>query len=109
MYYKQVVNIDAHFFENTKIKMIRSKPDGESYVCFWVYLITQGAQAVADGEIERPDFKPYSIEDLALISGFKPNIIQEALDIFEELFMITIEKGIIKLKNWEYYQCEELE
>jgi len=104
MFYSNSVSLDAHLFENTKIKLIRSKPEGHTYLCFWIYLLTMGARIVANSEIERPDFEPYSIDDLAVVSGFSPRIIQEALVLFEDLYMITRDKGLIRLKNWDYYQ-----
>ena len=109
MYTTHVVNLDVHLFENPKIKVIRSRPDGHAYLNFWIFLLTLGASAFEGGEIGGPDYKPYSVQDLSVVSGFHPRIVQEALDIFEEFHMIVINEGFIKLKNWDYYQDEDFD
>jgi len=107
MHYTHVINLDAHLFENVKIKMIRSKGDGHAYINFWIYLLTMGSMSEDYGVIERPDGLPYSVQDLSDISGFHPRIIQEALEIFEDLYMITMKDGKIQLRNWKHYQLME--
>ena len=107
MYNTHVVNLDVHFFENPKIKLIRSKADGHAYLNFWIYLLTLGATAYSDDTIGGPDGNPFSVQDMSVISGFHPRIIQEALELFEEFHMIVFEEGYIKLRNWKYYQLME--
>ena len=102
------IKLSVGLFDNKKIKHLRSLPDGDRIVLFWVMLITLAGHCNYGGKIFFLENIPYTPKTLAKEAGMEENVIQLALDSFKLLKMIEIdEDGFIYILNWAEYQSDE--
>lgn len=99
------VKISLEIFSDDKIKIIRSRDNGDQLALIWIMLIIQAAKTNAGGSIYISENIPYNSETLAVIFSLKKDTINKALETFSALEMIEIdEKGFIYLPNFGRYQ-----
>ena len=104
----QWVKLAVGLFDNKKIKHLRSLPDGDKIVLFWVMLITLAGHCNCGGKIFLMENIPYTPKTLAKEAVMEENVIQLALDSFKLLKMIEIDAdGFIYICNWAEYQSAE--
>jgi predicted phage replisome organizer len=101
------INLMLNIFDHPKMIILASKPKGALYSLLWIKLMVLAGKINKNGRIELTDDVPYSSEDLSLIWKCSETDVKEALALFEEMKMITVDHGIITLKNWGRYQHEE--
>jgi predicted phage replisome organizer/uncharacterized phage protein (TIGR02220 family) len=91
-------------FNDEKITLIESMPDGESLLIIWLKILTLGGRCNANGAIILGENVPYTDQMLATI--FKKNVavVREALDVFEQFGMIHYDEKTIVITNWEKHQ-----
>ena len=102
------VKLAVGLFDNKKIKHLRSLPDGDRIVLFWVMLLTLAGHCNYGGKIFFTENIPYTSKMLAKEANIEENVISLALDSFKLLKMIEIdEDGFIYILNWAEYQSED--
>ncbi len=102
------VKVSVGLFDNKKIKHLRTLPDGDRIVLFWVMLITLAGHCNYGGKIFFMEDIPYTPKTLAKEADMEENVIQLALESFKMLKMIDIdEDGFIYILNWAEYQSDE--
>ena len=78
----QWIRLYTSFFDNRKVRMIRSQPDGDRIVLFYLYLLTTAGKCNADGEVFFSEKKPYNAFILAQEFGagtpFRPCAVASA-------------------------------
>ena len=102
-----MIQLPNDFFDNEKIKLVHSMPEGDALVLIWIKLIIQAYIKQQDGLIYLNQNLPYTPETLAVTLEYPVPIVKMALDIFSKLGMITIfENGVIKVNDntQEHYQ-----
>ena len=94
-------------FDDEKIKIIQSMPEGDSLLIVWIKLITLAGKTNDGGYIYINENMAYTEEMLSVIMNKPLNIIQLALGTFTRLGMIELDDKGIYLINFEKYQSLE--
>lgn len=98
------IKLNTTMFDNSKIKYIRTLPEGNNMVLIWVMLLSKAGKCNASGFIFLTENIPYTPQMLATEFGFDVYLIELALATFAKLNMIQLEKHIIKIAGWEEHQ-----
>lgn len=89
------VKLSINLFDDEKIKLIQSMPDGDTLVLIWVRLITLAGKTNANGYVYVAEEIPYTEEMLSTVLSKSTDIIHLALTTFQKFKMIDVdEKGI---------------
>lgn len=102
------VKVSISLFDNKKIKHLRTLPDGDRIVLFWIMLITLAGHCNYGGKIFFMEDIPYTPKTLSVEAHIDEAVIQLALESFKMLKMIDIDAdGFIYILNWAEYQSED--
>jgi predicted phage replisome organizer/uncharacterized phage protein (TIGR02220 family) len=94
-------------FDDEKIKLIESMPDGDSILIIWIRLLTLAGKVNDEGFVYLNEHMPYTPEMLSTIFGRKLSTVKLALSTFESLEMIETFDGKVMIKNWTKHQNVE--
>jgi predicted phage replisome organizer len=98
------IKITVDMFDDEKIKIIQSMPEGDSLLVVWIKLITLAGKTNDGGYVYISDNMPYTDEMLSVIMNKPLNTIRLALDTFMKLGMIENDVKGIYLVNFEKHQ-----
>lgn len=101
------VKLSTELFDNSKIKYIRTMPEGNNILLIWIFLLTMAGKCNSDGLIFLTEDIPMSDEMLADLSSFEVNVVRMALGVFDRLGMIQwsgANNEYIGISGWEKYQ-----
>ena len=99
------IKITTTMFDDEKIRLIESMPDGDSVLVVWVKLLVQAGRTNAGGYLMLAENIPYTDEMLATVFGRPLSTVRLALDTFERFGMIERDgNGALKVVNWEKHQ-----
>lgn len=98
------IKLHTAMFDNSKIRYIRTLPEGNNMVLIWVMLLSKAGKCNASGFIFLTENIPYTSQMLAAEFGFELYLIELALATFVKLNMIQLEEHIIKIAGWEEHQ-----
>ena len=98
------IKLNVDMFDDEKIKIIQSMPEGDSLLIVWIKLITLAGKTNDGGYIYINENMAYTDEMLSVIMNKPLNIIQLVLGTFTKLGMIEIDEKGIYLINFEKYQ-----
>ena len=98
------IKITTDMFDDEKIRLIESMPEGDAILVTWIKLLTLAGKTNDSGTIYLTETIPYTEDMLSTICRRPLQIIRLALQTFEKLEMIAIENGIINIVNWEKHQ-----
>ena len=101
------IKIVTDIFDNKKIRIIESMPDGDSIIVIWFKLLMLAGNINDGGAVYFTNDIPYTEQMLSTTFNRPLNTIQLALNTFEKFGMIEIVDDIIKVSNWEKYQNVE--
>lgn len=102
------LKLDINILSDSKIKLIRKHPDGNSLFVLWVGLLCLAMKAKNPGYIEIADGIPYSPEDLATEFDLEIKTVQLGLSLFKRYQMIDlIEGNTIEIVNFRKRQSLE--
>ena len=98
------IKITTDMFDDEKIRLIESMPEGDAILVTWIKLLT-----LAGKTNDKRDYLSNRNNTLhgryVIYYMSRPlQIIRLALQTFEKLEMIAIENGIINIVNWEKHQ-----
>lgn len=94
----------VNMFDDEKIKLIQSMPEGDALLIIWVRLILLAGKCNTGGYIYFTDGMPYTEEMLATIFNKPVNIIRMALATLDKFGMIERDMKGIYLVNFEKHQ-----
>lgn len=95
-------------FDDEKIKLIRTMPEGDAITMIWIQLLCLAGRINDGGAVYMGQNLAYSDEMLATILDQPLNTMRIALRTLEEFGMIYISSdGIIDITNWEKHQNVE--
>lgn len=98
------IKLQTDVFDNRKIKVIESMPDGDTIIVIWMKLLCMAGQINDQGFIYLTSELPYTDEMLATVIERPLSTVRLALQTFEQLHMIEIVDNFIQLPSWERYQ-----
>ena len=98
------IKLHTAMFDNSKIKYIRTLPEGNNMVLIWVMLLSKAGKCNASGFIFLTENIPYTPQMFAAEFGYDSYLIELALGTFAKLNMIQLEEHIIKISGWEEHQ-----
>lgn len=101
------IKLRVDMFDDEKIKIIQSMPEGDAILVIWIRIIALAGKCNAKGLVLIEDEFPYSDEMLATIFNKPLATVRLALSTFEKFRMIErTEKGIY-ISNFEKHQNTE--
>lgn len=100
----QWIKLSTDIFSNRKIKQLQYIPNGDTIFFVWIRLLVLAADTNDCGQIYMVKGKPYSRSQLAAVIERSVDVVGEAIKTFTDFDMISIDDGIITIKNWEKYQ-----
>ena len=98
------IRIATNIFNNRKIKMLESMPNGDSLIVIWIKLLALAGTVNKDGFVLFTEQMPYNFRMLATEFNRPLSTVELALKTFQEFGMIEISDEIIRISNWEKYQ-----
>lgn len=99
------IKMTVNMFDDEKIKLIESMPEGDTIIVIWQKLICLAGKINANGFIYLTENIPYSEEMLSCSLNRKLPIIRLAMKTFLRLGMVEINnKGIILVVNFCKHQ-----
>ncbi|MBU0661650.1 MAG: phage replisome organizer N-terminal domain-containing protein [Bacteroidetes bacterium] len=99
------IKISVNIFEDEKLKLISSLPEGDAIQIVWLRLLCLAGKANQCGDIFLTEQIPYTPEMLSTLFNKPLPIIQLALRTLIDFRMIQIdENSSISVINWEKYQ-----
>ena len=98
------IKLSVNMFEDEKIRLIRSMPEGNSILLVWIYLLVLAGKCNDSGYIYLAEDMPYTDEMLATVMDMPLNTVRLAIETFRRLKMIELDNGCIYISNWEKHQ-----
>ena len=98
------IKIVTDIFDNKKIRIIESMPEGDSIIVIWLKLLMLAGNVNDGGAVYFTKDIPYTEQMLATLFDRPLTTVQLALSTFEKFGMIEIVNEIIQVSNWEKYQ-----
>lgn len=99
------IKLSVNIFDDEKIKLIRSMPEGDSMLLVWIQLLCLAGKTNDGGAIYMGQNMYYTDEMLATLCNQPLNIIRIAIKTFEQFGMIELDNnGLIQIENWEKHQ-----
>ena len=101
------IKLNVDMFDDEKIKIIQSMPEGDALLIVWVKLILLAGKTNEGGYIYISENMPYTDEMLSVVVNKPLNIIRLAIETFTRLGMIENDEKGIYLVNFEKHQSLE--
>ena len=98
------IKIATNIFDDQKIRMIETMPEGDSIIVIWFKLLTLAGKVNDGGFVYFMRDIPYTDQMLSTYLNRPLPIVQLALSTFIKFGMIEIVDDIIFLSNWEKHQ-----
>lgn len=98
------IKIVTDIFDDEKILLIESMPEGDSIIVVWFKLLCLAGKTNHGGVLVMSDRIHYNDEMLSSIFRRPLNIVRMSLDCFERFGMIEIINDTITIPNWERHQ-----
>lgn len=95
-------------FNDEKIKLIRTMPEGDNIIMIWVQLLCLAGKTNDNGGIYMGQNVYYTDEMLATLCDQPVNVMRIALNTLEQFDMIQVnEDGLIEITNWQKHQSTD--
>ena len=95
-------------FDDEKIKLIKTMPEGDKIIVIWVQLLCLAGKTNDGGLVYMGQNMAYTEEMLATLFDEKINIVRIALNTIEQFGLIEISgNGLIGITNWEKHQSTD--
>lgn len=99
------IKIVTDIFDDDKIKIIESMPDGYALIVAWFKILCLAGKSNIYGMLMLNDRIAYSDDMLAAVFRMPLNTVRYALDTFEKMGMIErTDVGAVAVVNWEKHQ-----
>ena len=101
------IKLDTGIFEDEKIKIVLSMPEGKNLVIIWLKLLCLAGRLNNSGVLMVNKTIPYTAEMLSAVFDESESLMRLAIDTFQRLGMIEQFNGALLLPNWEKHQSED--
>lgn len=98
------IKITTDIFDDEKIAIIESLPEGDSIIVIWFKLLCLAGKTNNSGVFMINDKLAYTDEMLATIFRRKVTTVRLALRTFQEYGMVDIVEGVITIPKWGKHQ-----
>ncbi len=99
------IKLDINIMNDTKIKIIRKMPDGDSLLVLWIGILCLGMQSGRPGILEVGDGIPFTLQGLHDELDIPLNTVTLGLETFKKLKMIEFfDDQSIYITNFEKHQ-----
>ena len=99
------IKLSVNMFDDEKIKLIRTMPEGDRIIVIWVQMLCMAGKTNDGGAVYMGQNLYYTDEMLATICDQPVNIMRLALQTLEQFGMIERQDyGLIEIYNWEKHQ-----
>ena len=98
------IKIATDIFDDEKILLIESMPDGDAIIVIWFKLLALAGKQNNSGVFTLNGKIAYTDEMLATILRKPVNTVRLALECFENFGMIDRVDGVVTVPNWEKHQ-----
>lgn len=98
------IKLSIDMFDNSKIKFIRSLPEGNDILLTWIMLLTRAGRCNAKGYIFLTENIPYTQEMLSNEFNIPLNTIKLAIETLQRLNMIQNDDLGLCITGWEEHQ-----
>ena len=97
------IQLPVSFFENDKLKAIRSQKDGDSVILLFIMLITVAVKSDCEGQLMLCEGVPYDEKILSGILNMPLPIVKSGMELLIKFGLLSIEKDIISLANYSEF------
>lgn len=95
-------------FDDEKIKLIKTMPEGDKIIVIWVQLLCLAGKTNDGGLVYMGQNMAYTDEMLSTLFDEKVNVVRIALKTLEQFGLIEIsDNGLIGITNWEKHQSTD--
>ena len=102
------IKLSVEMFDDEKIKLIRSMPEGDSILVVWIQLLSLAGKTNDSGMIYIARHMAYSEEMLATIFNHPLNVMRLSLKTLEKFGLIEVNpEGVINITNLEMHQSTD--
>ena len=99
------IKLSVNIFDDEKIKLIKSMPEGDAIILIWIQLLCLAGKTNDNGAVYIGQHMNYTDEMISTICNQPLNTVRIALKAFEKFEMINLgEDGLISISNWEKHQ-----
>lgn len=98
------IKIVVDIFDDEKIRLIESMPDGDALIVIWIKLLCLAGKQNNHGVFMINDRLPYTEEMFATIFNRNISTVKLALSTFEKFGMIEIYNNTVIIPKWEKHQ-----
>ncbi|BDD43319.1 phage replisome organizer N-terminal domain-containing protein [Streptococcus ruminantium] len=98
------IKITTDIFDDEKIQLIESMPEGDTLIVIWFKLLVLAGKQNYSGVLALGDKIFYTEEMLTTVFRRKATTIKLALKTFEQFSMIAFVDGAVTIPNWEKHQ-----
>ena len=98
------IKLSTDIFNNRKIRVIETMPEGYAIIVVWVKLLCLAGTTNDGGQIYLTTNIPYTEQTLSAQFNMPLATVKLALATFEKLEMIERVDDFLKITNWEKYQ-----
>ena len=95
------VKLPANFFEDDKLKAIRSQKDGDSVILLYIMLTTAAVKSNADGQLLLCKDIPYDEKILSGTLNLPLPIVKNGLELLVRFGLLILSDSIFSLVNYE--------
>lgn len=102
------IKLSVNMFDDEKIKLIKTMPEGDKIIVIWVQLLCLAGKTNDGGLVYMGQNMAYTEEMLATLFDEKINIVRIAIQTLEQFGMIEVtNNGLIGIINWEKHQSTD--
>ena len=99
------IKLSVNIFDDEKIKLIKSMPEGDAIILIWIQLLCLAGKTNDGGAVYIGQHMNYTDEMISTICNQPLNTVRFALQTFEKFEMINLSQdGLISIANWEKHQ-----
>ena len=95
--------LSTSFFDDEKVKALRSVKDGNTIVLLYLMLTAGVIKNKTDGQLRLCDTIPYNETIIASLYNLPIQAVKQSLEALVHFGLITHENGVYSIKNYEQF------
>ena len=99
----QHIKLSIHFFDDDKLKAIRSQKDGDTVILMYIMLITIAVKSDAGGCLMLCEGIPYDDKILSSILSLPLSVVKSGLEMLVKFGLLTVTDSVYLLVGYDEY------